>query len=66
MKIIDIIFICNTFVYYVIIIEIDYYKTMFHFNEEFFVFMSKKDNFRDNFIWEIIIDFKWFDNFGMI
>ena len=49
MKIIDIISICDIFVCCVIIVEIDHYRTMFLFDKEFFVFISKKDDFRNDF-----------------
>ena len=58
MKIIDIIFICDIFVCYMIIVEIDYYKTMFLFDGGFFIFISKKSDFRDDFTWEIVADFE--------
>jgi len=49
MKIIDIIFIYDIFICCMIIVEINYYRIMFLFDGGFFVFTSKKDDFRDDF-----------------
>ena len=58
MKIIDVIFICDIFVCCVIIVEIDHYRTVFLFDGGFFVFMLEKDDFRDDFTWEIVAGFE--------
>ena len=60
MKIIDIASIRDTFICDVIVIEIDHYRVIFHFDEGFFVFvfMLKKGNFGDISTWKIVTGFE--------
>ena len=39
---------------------------MFLFDEGFFVFILKKDDFRDDFTWEIVAGFEWLDSLRII
>ena len=48
-NVVDIAFICDTFVCCVIVVEIDHNRAMFCFDGEFFVFVSKKSDFGDDF-----------------
>jgi len=57
-NIVDVASISNTFICCVIVVEIDHYRTMFHFGGGFFVFASKRGNFRDDSAWEIVGGFE--------
>ena len=58
MKIVDIASICDTFICCVIVFEIDHYRAMFRFGGGFFIFTSKKGDFRDGSVWEIVGGFE--------
>ena len=58
MKIVDVASVYDTFVCCVIVVEIDHDRAMLRFDGGFFVFASKKDNFRDGSAWKIVGGFE--------
>jgi hypothetical protein len=57
-KIVDVTSISNTFVCCMIVVEVDHYRTVFHFDGGFFVFASEKGNFGDGSAWKVVGGFE--------
>jgi hypothetical protein len=57
-EIVDVASVFETSVCYMVVVEIDYDRTMFCFAGWFFIFPSKEGNFGDSSTWEVIRDFE--------
>ncbi len=58
-KIVDIAPVCDTFVCYMNVLQIDHDRAMFCFTGEFFVFVLKKSDFGDDSTSEVVDDFEY-------